>query len=280
MSSNLAGFSYIYNALKFDIPFAESIRSVIDVVDQFVLTECYSQDETWNLCMELKEKYPDKIVLLRHPWVSHFTEIADLANWTLAHIKSDIRYVMELQSDEVIHERDLDELHRVPEVMERTDTEAARWNYNHFVASPEIVFPFVYSSAVRIVDRQSSWRVVNDGVEFKPRNLTEEKVLNTNITVYHYGKMKDPGKAWAKEWDFQNLFKDIGFPDPKMQEMKSKIGSEYCDYLFLFQEALKEGKMTIFQGTHPKVMQDRIKLFMNSGWEQLRSKVDERLTLL
>jgi hypothetical protein len=282
MPSNLAGFSYIYNAVNFDIPFVESIKSVIDVVDEFVLTECYSQDATWEMCLQLKSKYPDKITLLRHPWVKHFTEIQDLANWTMGHIDQQIKYAMELQSDEVVHEKDLDKLVKVTEEMAICGKHAARWNYQHFLASPEVVFPFIYSSVIRIADRTSNWLITGDGVQFAIDKLyiVEDDVLSTDIEIFHYGKMKEPTKAWAKEWDFQNLFKDIGFPDPHMLEMKDKLGKEYCDYPFLFEETIKKGVISRFNGTHPAVMQERIKEFKDMGWEQFQSKVIEGLKLL
>ena len=106
----LAGFSYIYNGVKFDIPFIQSIESVIDVVDEFVLAECYSEDETWELCQQLSFKYPNKIKLVRHAWVKHYSELRNLANWASHQTSADISYIMELQSDECIHEKDLEEL--------------------------------------------------------------------------------------------------------------------------------------------------------------------------
>ena len=282
--TNLAGFSYIYNAVKFDIPFVESIKSVIDVVDQFVLTECYSQDETWDLCLQLEAKYPDKVKLLRRPWVKHFTEIAELANWTMNHIDPKIRYAMELQSDEVVHEKDLDKLAYVPKLMNNLHKHAARWKYQHFLASPEIVFSFIYSTVVRIADRTSKWKIIGDGVQFAidGKFCPEEDVLTTDIEIFHYGKMKAPKNAWEKEWDFQNLFKDVGFPDPRMMQMKEKLGTAYCDYVYLFEETIKKKDSGIsrFTGTHPAVMQERIKLFKDMGWEQFQSKVKEGLKLL
>ena len=282
MKSNLAGFSYIYNAVKFDIPFVESIKSVIDVVDEFILTECCSQDETWDLCLKLQSEYPDKIKLFRHPWVTHFTQISSLANWTLEYVRQDIKYVMQLQSDEVVHEKDLDKLVAIPLLLDASKKHAARWNYFHFLASPEVVFPFVYQDAIRIVARNSGWRVISDGVQFalNQRFLPPSDILNTDIEVFHYGKMKEPKRAWEKEWDFQNLFKDLNFPDPRMMQMKEALGENFCDYPFLFEDAIKRGVVSRFAGTHPKVMEERIKQFKDMGWEQFQSKIIEGLKLL
>jgi uncharacterized membrane protein len=97
--------------------------------------------------------------------------------------------------------------------------------------------------------------------------------------VYHYGKVHPPDIGWKKEWDFQQLFKDIGFPDPKMEEMREKLG-EYCDYLYLFETNIIDKKIKKFEKTHPKVMRDRISRFKHAGYEQFISKMRENLKIL
>ncbi len=282
MKTNLAGFSYIYNGIAFDIPFVESIKSVIDVVDQFVLTECYSKDMTWEVCLQLRDEYPDKIKLLRREWVKHYTEISYLANWTASHIDENIDYCMQLQSDEVIHEKDLDLLRRSPSLMNLNNKTASSWQYQHFIGNPETVFPFCYSELVRIVRRGENWEIIGDGVQFNKfgKMIPENEVLKTDIEVFHYGKMKDPRKGYKKEVDFQNLFKDIGFPDPRMAEMKEKLGEEYCDYVYLFESNVVDNKIREFKGTHPLVMQKYLQKFNDEGYAQFVSRMKENLELV
>lgn len=282
MKNNLAGFSYIYNGIDFDIPFIESIKSVIHIVDEFVLTECYSKDGTWEKCLKLQEEYPNKIKLLRRPWVEHFSEISLLANWTATHIDEDIQYCMQLQSDEVIHEKDLDILRRLPELMNLNNKTAARWRYNHFLGNPSTTFPFCYSELVRVIKRGLGWQIIGDGVQYAKDGslLPPEEVLETNIQVFHYGKMKDPKKGFKKEVDFQNLFKDVGFPDPKMKEMKEKLGEEYCDYVYLFESNIVDNKIQKFEDSHPLVMHEYLKKFESSGYEQFISKIKDNLNLI
>ena len=279
--NNLAGFSYIYNGIDFDIPFIESIRSVIDVVDQFVLTECHSKDNTWELCLNLQKEYPNKIKLLRRGWVRHFTEISILANWTALHIDENIGYKMQLQADEVVHEKDLDELKLLPEKMNKENKTAAVWNYVHFLGGPSITFPFCYSELVRTVRRNGEWEVIGDGVQFAKHRgvIPQNELLNTNIEIFHYGKMKNPYKGFKKEVDFQNLFTDIGFPDPKMKRMQDSFGEEFCDYIYLFEGAIKENKIKKFEGTHPKVMEEWLKKFKDEGYEQFVSRMIKELKI-
>lgn len=279
----IAGFSYIYNGVDHDIPFVESIESVIDVVDQFVLTECYSTDRTWELCQDLQKKYPTKIFLIRRPWVKHYSEISSLANWTSLHIDKDIDYVFQLQSDEVIHEDDLEKLRVLPEILENEGKTAASWGYHHFLGGPSITFPFCYQRLVRFVKKKSLWVVVGDGVEFSIPSFFNDDlnrdIYTSSINVFHYGKMKSPQKGFKKEVSFQNLYTDIGFPDPKMKEMKNTLDKEYCDYVYLFKDHIVNNTITKFSGTHPKVMSERIKEFYSQGYEQMLSLVDRDLKI-
>lgn len=281
MGNKFGGFSYIYNAVKHDIPFVESIESVIDVVDQFVLTECFSEDETWELCQELQAKYPKKVKLVRNDWVVDFREISTLANWTILNFDSDIKYVMELQSDEVIHEKDLEILRVLPDRLESEGKSAARWNYLHFVCNSSTTFPFCYSSLVRIVERRTPWRVIGDGVQFAyggDQQIPEEMIINTDIEVFHYGKMKDPTKGQAKELSFQNLFRDLGFPDKRSVEMQEKLNGK-CDYLYLFRDHVVNKTINKFEGTHPRVMQKRLEEFRSNGFEQFVSMMEDGLKI-
>lgn len=275
----LAGFSYIYNGLKFDIPFIESVESVIEAVDEFVLTECFSDDSTWEECLKLQAKYPDKITLLRTPWVQHFSEISSLANWTMIHVREDIDYIFQLQSDEVVHEKDLEELKNVVNRMEAENKTAARWKYLHFLGGPSITFPFCYLELVRIVKRGNNWKVIGDGVQFAKfgSQIPPEEVLDTNIEIFHYGKMKSPEKGFQKEVSFQELFTDLGFPDPKMKEMQTTLNKDYCDYLYLFKTHIVNKTIKKYEGTHPKAMEEYIKNFKNYGYEQLCSAVEKEL---
>ena len=273
----LGVLGYIYQGVAYDIPFVESVKSVIDVVDEFVLCECYSTDGTWELCQQLKSEYPDKLKLIRRPWVSHFVEISALANFVYDHVTTD--YVMELQSDEVVHERDLEKIAKLPEVMQQQNKTAARWNYLHFL-NTETTFPFCYSSLIRVVKTSAPWRIIGDGVQFaiNGSQTPEEKIYNTDIEVFHYGKMKDPEKGFNKEVSFQDLFKSVGFPDPKMAEMKNKIG-ERCDYLYLFRDHVVNKTITKFLGTHPAVMAQRLAEFKSKGFDQFISEMEANLKI-
>jgi len=279
MKPTLGVFSYIYQAVSYDYPFEESVRSIIDSVDQFVICECNSDDGTAELVEKLRAEFPDKIKVVHRNWVMHFTEISSVANFAMSHLTTD--YAFQLQADEVIHQDFLEELRLLSETLQRKGLTAARVHYTHFVANYETTFPFCYEALVRIVKLNTPWRIIGDGVQFAypDGQIPEDKVLDTTVQVYHYGKVKDPVKGWQKEWDFQQLYTDIGFPDPKMKEMEKILGSQKVDYVYLFEDHVKKGTIKRFEGTHPVSMEKRIAAFKAGGFEQFVSMVKDSIKI-
>jgi glycosyltransferase involved in cell wall biosynthesis len=275
----LGAFTYVYNMIDYDYPFEESVKSIIDVVDQFVICECNSTDNTADLVEKLRLEYPNKIKVIHRNWVLHFTEISSVANFAMSHLNTD--YAFQLQADEVVHHDSLDELKDIVNILSLNNLTAAKVHYTHFMANYETTFPFCYDSLVRIVKMNSPWRVIGDGVQFAypDGQIHDEKVFDSNIQIFHYGKVKDPVKGWKKEWDFQQLYVDIGFPDPKMLEMKNKIGAK-CDYIYLFREHVLNKTINKFTGTHPNVMENRIKQFKSGGFEQFVSEMEKNLSIM
>jgi hypothetical protein len=282
MKPTLGAFTYVYNMVAYDYPFVESVQSVIDVVDEFVICECNSTDETMKIVEVLRSLYPEKIKVVHRNWVQHFTDIQNVANFASSHLTTD--YMFQLQADEVVHEDSLPallatvaELHAIG-----ARKSAARVHYTHFMANYETTFPFCYETLVRIVRRGSPWKIIGDGVQFAFNDQYVPNVYVLDgppIEVFHYGKVKDPVKGWQKEWDFQQLYVDIGFPDPKMQEMLQVLGHPEVDYVYLFADHVKNGTIKKFEGTHPAVMHARITAFKDGGFEQFVSRVKADLAI-
>lgn len=44
----------------------ESVESIIDTCDEVILVENGSRDNTWEICQELSEKYPQKVRIFRY----------------------------------------------------------------------------------------------------------------------------------------------------------------------------------------------------------------------
>jgi glycosyltransferase involved in cell wall biosynthesis len=274
-------YQFLYNGEKYDYPWRESLESVYPVADEIVVAECHSTDDTWEKLQEFASTRP-KIRLIRHDWVTHFSELSKIGNACVPEMSSE--WVTQIQADEVLHENSypfFEQLKTTPasefrNLQGRIAT-AFRTHYTHFLANYETEFDFCYQSLIRIAKRGSGWWLHGDACQLDGGN--KNLVIDSPVQVFHYGKVHEGHTGFEKEWDFQALFKDIGFPDPKMLEMKEKLGESYCDYLYLFKEQIAKGTVRRFTGTHPAVMKDRIARFKEGGWEQVQSRMDEALKL-
>jgi len=77
------------------------------------------------------------------------------------------------------------------------------------------------------------------------------------LQVYHYGKVQIGRAAAAakKEIDFQALYTDLGFPDPKIVESYQR---GEVDYAYVFERARQAGEFKPFEGEHPLAVRNWI----------------------
>jgi hypothetical protein len=132
---------------------------------------------------------------------------------------------------------------------------AAMFRFIHLVGNPWTQFPFVYQASVRMAQTFSSWRSDNDGWRMHFSDPQDEYVVHMEHPVcFHLGKLGHPFKKLAKEHDFSLLFKSAGFPDPRVVRMIEE--GKPLDYAYLFEETIKKGLFSPFEGTHPAAIKD------------------------
>ena len=279
MKGSLGIYQFIRNGDYFDYPWRESLLSVIPIADQISVVECNSDmDNTYEELIEFRDEFStiEKFKIIRQDWVKDYRELSSRANYASLFLNTDFKW--QLQADEVLHENQYDYIRNfLSTVYNQTTFTCIKIKYHHFIGNFSTTFPFVYSEIKRIYRTGSGWRLIGDACELAGES--EDKVINSEIEVFHYGKVHSYEKGFKKEISFQNLYKDIGFPDPKMKIMQETLGKDMCDYLFLFEESIKKGETKEFKGIHPKVMEKRIQEFKDNGWEQFTSKVKESIKL-
>lgn len=283
----LGVYTFIRNGVYYDYPFLESLRSYYPIADQISIMECYSdKDNTYEILQKfIEEEDPDKkIILNRTNWVTNFKELANIANMAGDKLTTD--WIWQIQGDEVLHESQfsfirvwLQEILDTPSLA--NTVEAINVNYDHFLGNYDTTFPFIYSKIPRIARRGSGWKLTGDACHLSKNEiiLPPPTCIDSIVKLFHYGKVHSGEAGWQKEWDFQNLFTELGFPDPKMKEMEEKFGKQFCDYLYLFEDTIKKGEVYQFFGEHPAVMKERIKKFNDEGHAQFQSKIIEGLRL-
>lgn len=274
MKPTLGVYVFLRNGDYYDYPWRESLKSIAQIADEIVVCECYSDKDGTRQELKNLAAYMKNLRVVQHPWVTDFRQLSEIGNYAGSFLETD--WIWQVQADEVIHEKDhqtiLDWIGSVHPVVS-----AGRVGYHHFLGNYETVFDFVYTTAIRICRRKSLWKLSGDAAELSGGN--PHTIADVPIKVFHYGKVHEGHVGFLKEVDFQQLYTKIGFPDPKMKEMKDKFGESYCDYVYLFEDAIRKGQFGKFEGTHPAVMENRIKTFKDGGWEQFVSRMKDGLKI-
>ncbi len=240
----VSGFSIIRDGVRFGYPFVESIRSVLPLVDEFVLAVGRSDDDTLKLARAIDSP---KLRILETVWDETLRRdglvMSQQTNLALDQCQGD--WCFYLQGDEVIHEQDYDQ---IAEAMRRNfprrRVKGLSFRYHHFYGSYGLINPFAYRRQTRIVRRGVGIRSVGDacGFRIEGRKLRSKP---TGASVYHYGWVRNPVSQYKKWKSFVKLY--VG----------DSIQSKTSDGLMSSeQQAVQYETSTCkpFCGTHPAVM--------------------------
>ena len=109
----VTGFTFIRNAIKFDYPVVEAIKSILPVCDDFVVAVGKSDENTLDLIKGIDK---NKIKIVETIW-DDSSEMkkggivfAKETNKAFQAIPADSDWAFYIQGDEVIHENYLDNL--------------------------------------------------------------------------------------------------------------------------------------------------------------------------
>lgn len=129
----ISGFMILKNVLKTGYPFVEAIASALPVCDEFLISEGYSTDGTYEI-VERISKLNRKVKVFRQEWpaVRRFSVLGELTNEVRA--KATHKYLLSIQANEIIHEASSDYIKALPEMCPEVDTFSLPflqllWNY-------------------------------------------------------------------------------------------------------------------------------------------------------
>src|SRR5690349_10266479 len=106
----VSGFTFLRNGVKLGYPFAESIRSVLPIVDEFVVALGPSEDESEAL---LKAIADPKIRIIHTTWNDRIRSDYSVKGYVYGQQKSIALFnctgdwAFYLEADELVHEADL-----------------------------------------------------------------------------------------------------------------------------------------------------------------------------
>ncbi len=245
----VSGFSIIRDGVRFGYPFLQSIRSILPLVDEFVLAVGKSRDQTLELARSLDSP---KLRIIETVWDESLRRggqvMAQQTNLALDQCTGD--WCFYIQGDEIIHEQDYD---RISESMQRhllhKRVEGLSFRYRHFYGSYRLINPLPYRRQIRIVRRSTAVRSVGDACGFgiDGRKLRSKP---TGAEVYHYGWVREPVTMAKKQAQFTSFYWDGLQNKPagaKLPDVETAVAHNF------------QTKTCIpFRGTHPEIMRDVI----------------------
>lgn len=263
----VSGFTIIRNAVALDYPVVEAIRSILPLCDEVVVAVGKSTDTTLDLIRAID---PAKVRVIETVWDDTQREgghvLALETDKALSAVSPDADWCFYIQADEVLHEK----YH--PVVREAMTTwlsdptvEGLLFNYRHFYGS----FDYVGSSwrwyrrEIRIVRNSNNIFSYRDAQGFRKRPNDKLSVKLIDAEIFHYGWVRDPRAMKRKLAAFSSLYHD----DAWLEQYLPK--EEEFDYSSV--DSLER-----FTGTHPAVMQARIKRL---NWKFDHDLSKNRLTI-
>jgi glycosyltransferase involved in cell wall biosynthesis len=251
----VSGFTFCRNAVKYDYPLAEAIRSILPRVDEFVVNVGDCDDGT----VEEVERLGDpKVRILRSVWDERLCRdghiYAEQTNLALAACTGD--WAFYVQADEVLHEADLPAIWAA---MERSLAEpevlGLMFRFLHFEGDYWSVNPWRYKREIRIVRGGGRVRSHGDAVGFQSvgdgldlKGGPEGRWRWSGGRIFHYGWVKAPAVMTQKKREQIGHYHAPGVVPEAEASFWEREAYDYPLY-----EALKE-----FRGSHPAVMAERV----------------------
>ena len=242
----VSGFTFLRNGCKLGYPFVASIRSILPLVDEFVIALGPCEDDTEAALRAIGDP---KIRLIPTQWNERIRSDYSVKGFVFGQQKTIALYnctgdwAFYLEADEVLHEQDLPKIRTaLGESLDDDRIEALAFDFLHFYGNKNTLAwsPGWYRSEVRVIRNTiPAWSSESlfFNVVTSHKASRYPRAAQTGATIYHYGwvrseiQMDLKAGATHKYWE---------------NEPAAKV-----DYTQVDSEVLKP-----FSGTHPKVVQD------------------------
>ena len=243
----VSGFTFVKNAIKYDYPVIESIRSILPVCDEFIIVHGDSDDETGRLLGSVESQ---KIKIIDTVWDPSLREggliLSQQTNIALSNTTGD--WCFYIQADEVIHEKYLPEIKKAMEIyLDDKNVEGLLFKYRHFYGSFDYIATSRqwYRHEIRVIRNNIGVKSFKDAQGFR----IEDRKLNVkplDAYVFHYGWVRPPETMLKKVKYFHSLWHSDKWIEKEVGE------SEEYDYSHM-------NSLEPFTEIHPEVMLERVK---------------------
>ena len=263
----ISGFTMGKNISKLYYPMKESILSILPVVDEFIVVLGDSdQDDTTRA--EIESIGSAKIKIFESVWdtekFSSGTIYAQQTHLAKNYCSGD--WLFYIQADEVVHEDYLPAIKkRCEELVDEQGVEGILFKYRHFWGD---YWHFHdshgwYRNEIRIIrndpdiipwrDAQSFRRIPGfDGTNYNQTTGTFKlKVADIDAYIFHYGWVRPPRFMKSKSIVFNSHYNQMKQASLPEGEQLNKMSFDYGVM----------GRLPVFIGSHPKVLESKISAF-------------------
>jgi hypothetical protein len=242
MTISISGFTFIRNGVELGFPFEASIRSLLPLVDEFVVAVGRGNDATLARVLAIGDP---KIRVIETLWNERMADrgFVYAQQKMIAQYSCTGDWAFYLEGDEVVHEEDLAAIRAsVEQHHGNPAVEALVFDYHHFYGSAQwlSVSPGWYRRECRLI-RNTIRSYAPDGQYWlvtaehkRPRN---PRAALANAHIYHYG--------WIRR-------------NEDMQKKLDQVSKYWADSttMQIKYSQFDARALEAFKGTHPKAVQE------------------------
>ncbi len=208
----ISGFTFLRNGTLMGYPYLESIKSLLPLVDEFIINIGDGNDDTYEQVVAIGDP---KIRIIRSQWNEgmHSKGFVYAQQKMIAQYNCTGDWAFYLEGDEVLHENDLEKIRAAMlQHLDNPKVEALAFHYHHFYGTPNQTAssPAWYRNEVRVI-RNTIRTYAPDGLYWMVmpthRRGRHPYAAHTGAHIYHYGyarsatKMAEKNKRTAQYWD-------------------------------------------------------------------------------
>ena len=243
----ISGFCVLKNGVSLGYPFIESILSILPACDEFVVLECYSDDDTFYWLERLQKCYPNKIKLFREKWPTiskSGSAIGEMQTKALKLCKG--RWCYLLQSDEIMPEENLSYLRDLCKPRSFLERLIGRRRFNsYYIDLMDILDNFqtidtkfdanrqqIYGHrwAIRLVRNRPLIYSGGDGWQFQGLGCSLIGTARLPSPIIHVG-YNFPVNTWRKQINHALLYPDFAHYQEQAREAEKNLADYQANML-------------------------------------------------
>ena len=241
----VSGFTFLRNGQRLGYPFVASIRSVLPLVDEFVIALGPCDDDTENMLRAISDP---KMRIIPTQWNENLRADYSVKGFVYGQQKSIALFnctgdwAFYLEADEVLHENDLPKIRAAMEKhLPDERVEALAFDYLHFYGNKNTIAwsPGWYRSEVRIIRNTiPAWssEALFFNIVVGHKKSRYPRAAHIGATIYHYGWVRSEAQMNLKSASVLKFWNNRTLAPVNYSQIDAAA-------------------LQLFSGTHPQVVQ-------------------------